>query len=453
MFGSNQRVAECDIPFDSLPERTAEDLRAGHSTSVFPGGLFDREPGPELAAFLSVVDPNELSGHDQVRVLQAHQRLVSHFQAKVYENIAGLTELMVDFDGDVETGLEATALELRAALRLTRRMANVEIELAEDLKHRLPQVAEALSCGEIDVRRARVLTTGTSHLTESQARHVVSKVIDRAPELTTGELSARVRKLCLSIEPEDSKQRYETAFEQRCLTSEPTLDATTNVVLSHVCPARAAEAFSRINKIAKSLRVSGETRSMDQLRADIALDLLTGTKAGTKGTVNIHVDLETLAELNDNPGDLAGYGPVIADISRQVTEQQQDGEWRFRVTATPHGEIGDPSDLQSLPPLHVGTTKRRPDTEQKRFVELRDMTCVFPGCRMPAVDCDIDHTNPWVQTGRTNVNDLATLCRHDHTGKHRYDWTYSPQPDGDYLWTSRLGHTYTTSGRPPPQPD
>ena len=34
------------------------------------------------------------------------------------------------------------------------------------------------------------------------------------------------------------------------------------------------------------------------------------------------VDLNTLTELADHPGDLAGYGPVIADIARQVTASQ-----------------------------------------------------------------------------------------------------------------------------------
>jgi hypothetical protein len=34
--------------------------------------------------------------------------------------------------------------------------------------------------------------------------------------------------------------------------------------------------------------------------------------------------------------------------------------------------------------------------------------------------------------------------------RHKFGWTYKPIPGGDYLWTSRLGLKYTTSGRPPP---
>ncbi|HUP14858.1 MAG TPA: HNH endonuclease signature motif containing protein, partial [Acidimicrobiia bacterium] len=71
------------------------------------------------------------------------------------------------------------------------------------------------------------------------------------------------------------------------------------------------------------------------------------------------------------------------------------------------------------------------------------------GCRMPAIDCDLDHRRPWADGGPTKTSNLAPLCRHNHNTKHRCGWTYQKLPNGDYLWTSRLGHTYTTSGHPP----
>ncbi|MBT8217634.1 MAG: HNH endonuclease, partial [Acidimicrobiia bacterium] len=72
--------------------------------------------------------------------------------------------------------------------------------------------------------------------------------------------------------------------------------------------------------------------------------------------------------------------------------------------------------------------------------------CVFPGCRMPATTCDLDHTTPHSQGGPTTPTNLAPLCRHDHRIKHT-GWTYHPQEDGTYHWTSRLGATYKT--KPP----
>ncbi len=444
MFGNENVVNES---FDS--ERYDRLVAGGpvappeSERSVFPEGLFAMDPDPELAAFLSVVDPNELSGHDQVLVLRAHQKLISHFQAKFYSDVAALADVMFEIDGDWELAAHATAMELRAALRLTRRMAEIEITFAQDLAERLPVVASALGSGGIDLRRAKVLVDGTIHLTGSSARGVVDRVIDRASELTTGELRAKVARLCLTVEPDNAKQRYETAIEQRRVVSELTVDGTANLQLADIAPDRAAQAMVRLNRLARSLKVDGETRTLDQIRADIAIDLLCGKNnhlAATAGTVTVDVNLETLARLSEEPGELAGYGPVVADIARQVAETSDKAEWRYRVT-----------DPETGLPVRTGTTRaRRHNTEQRRQIELRDRVCVFPGCRMPATDCDIDHTKTWADTRRTNTHDSAPVCRHDHTGRHSFGWTYQRIDGGDYLWTSRLGHSYTKSGRSPP---
>jgi hypothetical protein len=197
----------------------------------------------------------------------------------------------------------------------------------------------------------------------------------------------------------------------------------------------------RINDLARSLKTADETRTLDQIRADVFLDLLDGhnsARGGRRGMVDIHVDLTTLTRLAEDPGELAGFGPVIADIARQVAENQPQAEWRWTLTHPDNGQVVD-----------NGITRRRPTSRQRRHVEARNRTCVFPGCRMPAVDCDLDHSRPWAHGGPTTDRNLAPLCRHNHNTRHRCGWTYQQLPNGDYVWTSRLGHTYTTSGLPP----
>ena len=177
---------------------------------------------------------------------------------------------------------------------------------------------------------------------------------------------------------------------------------------------------------------------MDQLRADVYLDLLTGTADSSAGGVHIQTDLDTLVGLAEHPGELAGYGPVIADIARKVVAEQDNAQWRWTVT--------DPATGQAL---YDGTTRRRPTTSQRRTVEARNQTCIFPGCRMPAIDCDLDHTTRWADGGETTTDNLTPLCRHDHRIRHQAGWTHQPLPNGDHQWTTKLGHTYTTSGQPP----
>lgn len=60
--------------------------------------------------------------------------------------------------------------------------------------------------------------------------------------------------------------------------------------------------------------------------------------------------LTTLMSLTRLPGELNGFGPVVADVARQVAQQHRDGLWRFSV----YSEVGDL--------VCHGTTTARPTT-------------------------------------------------------------------------------------------
>jgi len=406
-----------------------------------PPGLDEMEPGPVLAAFLDSIDVSAVSGFDRIVVLAAHKKMASHYEAQTYRDMTAVADYYVEEEEtDPEFAPEAAAAEVRAALTLTPRAADVEMAFAVMLRSRLPRVLTMLMSGDIDVRKARTIDFATSHVSDVVAQAAVDRVAHEAASLTTGQLRARLAKLCIAMDPEGAKRRYDSAVELRKVTTEVTPDGTVEVVAHHIEPHRAAMATRRINAIARSLNRAGETRTMDQLRADVAIDLLIG-RAGSgtsRGTVEIRVDLDTLCHLNDHPGDLDGYGPVIADIARQVADNQPDAEFRFIVTDTPTNN-----------PLMTGTTRRRPSAALRRHVESRNPTCVFPGCRHPSTDCDIDHTTPWSEGGTTAPGSVAPVCRRDHVIRHAAGWTYIHLPDGTYLWTSPLGHTYVTGADPP----
>ena len=408
---------------------------------MIPDGLDEMEPGPELGEFLSTLDLGVLSGFDRVVVLRAFQRMASHYQARVYEAMASISDLMDESDDDAELAAESAAAEIRVALCLTRRAADFETGFAVELVGRVPRVWEALSAGLIDLRRARTIVSGTSHLPVETARVVVDKIIGRACRLTTGQIAAVLRRLAIETDPDQAVSRYRGAVAERRVIIEPTVDGTANLLGLDLPPDRVEAILGRIGLLARSLKVGGESRSMDQLRADVFLDLLEGRSIEgsiRRGVVDLHVDIETLAGLSETPGELAGYGPVIADIARQVAERQHGSEWRWTLTDSVTGL-----------PIDNGTTRRRPAASQRRQVQTRNRTCVFPGCRMPATSCDLDHRLPVSEGGPTRVDHLVPVCRHDHRIRHQTGWKHQPLPGGDHLWTSPLGHQYTTSGQPP----
>ena len=405
-----------------------------------PAGLDQMEPGIGLAAFLSGIDVSELSGHDRVVVLRAHQRMASHYAAHVYRDMAAVSDSIEDLDDDPALATEAAAAEIRAALQLTRRTADAELSLALDTRRRLPRVWDLLASGAIDTRRARVMVHGTSHLSVAAARDVIERIAEVAPSLTTGQLGARLRRLCIEADPDQARDRFRDAVDQRRVVSEPTVDGTAHLLGLDLPPHRVAAITRRINHLARSLRRAGEPRTMDQLRADVLLDLLDprSRRRDGRGTVDIRVDLTTLMGLASRPGDLGGFGPVIADIARQVARDQTEAEWRYTVTDPTTGTVA-----------HAGTTRRRPTAADERLVQAANPCCVFPGCRMPAADCDLDHRTPHSENGPATPENLAPLCRHDHRIRHEAGWSYTRLDGGAHHWTTKLGHSYITPAQPP----
>jgi hypothetical protein len=402
-----------------------------------PARLDAMAPGPVMGAFLASVDVSKLSGFDQIVVLRAHQKMASFYQAATYQDMAAVNTTMSTFDGYAQPDVEAAemaAAEIRVALNLTRHAADVEMGFALEMHRRLPRLFDMLASGVIDVRRAKVIERGTMHLSDATSWAVVDDIADDAPSLTTGELRARLKKLCIETDPDEAKDRYDTAVANRRVVIEPTDDGTANIHAYDLPADEAAAIGNRIHAMARTLHgVEDESRSMDQLRTDVLLDYLNGITRHTApkgGNVDVTVTMETLTGLVDRPAELAGFGPVIADVARTIANDT-DNNLRVLICDTTTGE-----------PTHVVTPTRRPTASQKRGIRARNQTCVFPGCRMPARGCDIDHTKAVADGGETCDCNLAPLCRHDHCIKHEHGWTYRRLKDGRWQWATRLGHTY-----------
>lgn len=136
--------------------------------------------------------------------MAAYQKMASYFQAKVLGEMAAICDQMAADGDNPEEATEAAAAEIRVALRLTRRVADSDLSLALELTQRLPQVWEVLAAWEIDLRRVRVIVSGTAHLPQETARLVVEQVIERAARMTTGQLHALLRLVCLQTDPDQA---------------------------------------------------------------------------------------------------------------------------------------------------------------------------------------------------------------------------------------------------------
>ena len=180
-------------------------------------------PGPELGAVLASIDVDTVSGYDQVVVLKAQQRMVSHHQAQAYAAMAAITATMDNVENEPQWPAESlAAAEIRAALRWTRRAAEFELVCALGLERRLPRVWDLLAAGVIDTRRAKTILDGTVHLSDQAAQKLMDTIMDRAGQVTTGQLAALIRRPCIEVDPESAHHRYDQAVSGRRMVTEAT---------------------------------------------------------------------------------------------------------------------------------------------------------------------------------------------------------------------------------------
>ncbi|MGH3651146.1 MAG: DUF222 domain-containing protein [Acidimicrobiia bacterium] len=364
------------------------------------------------------------------------QKLAS--MAEVAFSPAGHADSPVERDG---SEVDYVAVEVAAALTMTRRAAETQLNQAVSLSGRLARVWDSFSQGLIDLAKARVFDQQLGHLPEPTVDAVLDRTLDAAADLTWGQLRARLARCVIEADPDGAKSSLQEGLAERRVVVYPNPDHTANLNIYSGGPQDVAAARAHIETLARSLKTEGETRSLDQLRADVALDLLKGHclcagSANPGGGVHLNVELATLTGLADTPGELAGYGPVIADIARKTALGQVDAPWSYQVTD--NGKVAA-----------TGTTSRRPAAPQKRGVYAQYQTCSFVGCRMPAYQCDLDHRRPCSQGGPTHNDNLAPLCRHHHMARHHAPWQLRKLPNGDHQWTSPLGHTYIRERGPP----
>jgi hypothetical protein len=433
---SYPEVASGEAPFE-CSDSVAESACRLQFVELLP-------PGVLLGRALASVDRSELNGHDVVHLLRGRRRLISWLEAECLADMVELGHCLPSVPGSpperTQVMEDHVADELKMALVWTRRAAESALDVAWQLVERLPAVWEALREGRIDLPRARAIAAGVAHVDEKVAGAVAERILAEAEDLTTGQIRARLRRLCVEVDPDDAKRRYEEDLERRRLTSEPREEGTADLVGESLAADRVAGVVADIHEEALRRRRRGDARSMDQLRADIFLELLEGNHQGSgrRPVVDIRVDLETLIGLADKAGEIPGWGPVIADIARRLVAQQPDGEWRVVVTDPDTGAV-----------LADGTTSRRPTAAQRRYLHARQTTCSNPRCRMPAHRSDIDHNRPWARGGATEVENLAPACRHDHMLLTVGGWTLEQPRAGVYVWTTRHGFRYTHRPRPP----
>lgn len=207
--------------------------------------------------------------------------------------------------------------------------------------------------------------------------------------------------------------------------------------LTAYLPAESAVAIDdRLDQLAASLRDPHDLRTFTQLRADAFCDVMLrgevdGIRRGIRANVLVTVPVLTLLGHDDEPAELEGYGPIPADVARALAA---DSTGFTRLLTHPETGVV----------LSVGRDRYTVPAGLRLWLRARDETCRMVGCGRRASVSDVDHGHAWADGGTTSGDNLAHLCRGDHTRKHTLGWRMKHLAGGTIRWRSPMGRTYLT---------
>ncbi|WP_045877405.1 HNH endonuclease signature motif containing protein [Pseudofrankia sp. DC12] len=434
----------------STPTQRVGQSTDGQSTeTLLPENPRERDRGlvEELFGRLGTVDAvfdavlNNLAVCDAAATLSLAARL-----ARLTARLEGLTiHTQVHLtrqrpanpgQGDGEPGdpySPFAADELAAELGQSPRTMSSRLATAWEIADQLPAALADLTAGMLDHTRLTALHQLTRCLTTAQRATIEAAMLAGSRLASPPQWRRKIHRLVARLDPQAAAKRRRHAHTQRSISLQPLEDGM--ALLTAVLPAEDAQAiYDRINKIARTdARTDGDTRPIDARRADVLAALLLGNRREHVSVeLQVIAPVGTLAGLDDNPAELAGYGPIPAHVGRALAA---DAHWRRVLTDPTTGTV-----------LDLGH-RRVPTPALARLIRHQQTRCLFPGCGMPATHTDIDHTIDHAHGGHTALDNLGLLCRHHHRAKHRGQWHLDQPRPGIFTWTSPTGRTYTVNTR------
>jgi hypothetical protein len=368
--------------------------------------------------------------------------------------------------GSVRVGSDAgfpyrsIAAEIGAAWRVSDRTVQRQMSDAATLVGDYAGTLEALDAGAISAAHVRAIVTAGAILESPEMRSEFERdVLPIACTESATRLTPLAKRRAEWYADTTFEQRHRRAVEDRAVWVTDVDDGMAE--LRALLPAVVAHGIhDRLSEMTRSVidarRTNTDTdadadaedtdtadvRTTDQIRADILGDLLlTATPTAHDGgstdlgairaTVQITVPVMSLIEKRiTDPYEtafLVGHSPVDPETACMLTAGATG--WDRILTHPISGQV-------------LAVDRYRPSQDQRRHLTVRDQHCRFPGCRMPAKRCDVDHTIDHAHGGVTCEYNLALLCERHHLLKHNTAWTVTQLPAGVLEWTSPTGRVY-----------
>ncbi|MFI7589047.1 DUF222 domain-containing protein [Spongisporangium articulatum] len=398
---------------------------------------FDSASGEALSLRLHALNDRAAVTDADDRLLLAGlrglQRAKAALAAQELELVAELTARRAPVTDRVpELALRAVADEIAVETGMSRYAATKLQDTSCRLIDRFPATLDALAIGVVDARKAETIADGLTNVrNESVRRRLEAAAIEAASGVTVPGLRELLKGWVLAAEPEVAEERALEARASRRVVFTPV-----NGDMVELWALLPAEDGLRVRAVLEQTAAQvKDSRTADQRRADVLVDLLTGETTGVqpKTRLMITVPFNVLAGDSEQPAHLDGYGPATALLARRLAaDAVESGTFQCAVVDGEHGTL-----------LGLGkstrTAKYVASAALKDHVQVRDRYCRFPGCRTRASACDFDHRTAHSAGGATCACNGQSLCGHHHRVKHETGWTVRHEDAATLVWRTPGG--------------
>jgi hypothetical protein len=293
----------------------------------------------------------------------------------------------------------------------------------------LPHLTRALSSGDISLDKLRAVVGVATPETDRE----LAECAGERTVAELGEMAESLRRRRRDSVGKKARTQGSTCFNETCHTMSVQLPAE-----------EFAEVRAAVETHAKALPSDGETR-WDHRQYDALLGLIRAGASGRSGPGGgrspyfavLHAPLAALLDESGDPSELVGdlerggllsletVRRLLCDCTFVVAIEDDDGHT-----------------------MYEGRQRRLATGAQRREIWHRDRCCRFPGCRN-AIFTEPHHLDWWIRGGKTDLPNLALLCKFHHGLMHSKGWTVSGDANGEIVFVGPSGRALTS--RPSPR--
>jgi Domain of unknown function (DUF222) len=336
--------------------------------------------------------------------------------------------------------------QLAMARNVSPSQAARDLVVGTALRDRFPRIGESLRGGETSAHAARLIVEETRPVSDEVARRIDRQFAGELTTMTATRAGRAARFLGMQADPAGYADAARKSPDQRRVTTRPAPD--TMVWLSALLPvATGVGAYACLDRDARAAVAAGDGRTLDQLRADLLVERVTGRSEDVPAPVELQLTMQakTLLAGDLTPAVVGGFGAVPAGWAMDLLARTVDAGSQVFLRRI----LTDPVDGTVVA---LDSHRRRFDGTARRFLDARDQTCRMPGCDAPIRHHD--HIARHADGGPTTPTNGQGTCVAWNLVKENPDWTVRalppdrPNAPPAVQVITPTGHSYTSKAPP-----